>query len=141
MTGKHIHHNAIFVKKLLRNTKRTYYNIDIKKGTDNRTFWKNVVPLFSNKFSRNEKINLTAENQIISTDSELSRVFSTFFTKSVEELKISSILYLTRNESNDSFKEALNYFENHPSIINIKLIKSLNINKAYENTDIPTKII
>ena len=46
--------------KLLRNTKRAYFNNpDIKKATDNRTFWKTVVPLFSIKFLRIEKINLT----------------------------------------------------------------------------------
>ena len=58
-------------------------------------------------------------------------------------------------------KKPPNYFENHPSIVNIKrkdfdtsfpfretnsnevtkLIKTFNINKACQNTDIPTKII
>ena len=55
-----------YYKNLLRNTKRTYFNnLDIMYITDNRTFWKTVVPLFSNKFLRNEKINLTRENEII----------------------------------------------------------------------------
>ena len=55
-----------YCKNLLRNTKRTYFNnLDIKYIPDNRTFWKTVVPLFSNKFLRNEKINLTRENEII----------------------------------------------------------------------------
>ena len=53
-------------KKLLKNTKRTYFNnLDIRKVTDNRTFWKTVVPLFSNKFSKSEKINLTEGNKTI----------------------------------------------------------------------------
>ena len=76
--------------------------------------------MFSNKFSRNEKINLTEENEIISTDSELSRVFNNLFSKAVEELKIPSILNFTHNESNDSFTEALSYFENPLSIVNMK---------------------
>ena len=87
----------------------------------------------------------------------MSRVFSNFFSKAVEELKMLSISNFTHNESNDSLKD----FENHPSIVNIKrkgfdtsftfketnsneifkLIKILNINKACQNTDIPTKII
>ena len=120
-----------FWKKLLRNSKRTYFhNLDIKKATDNQTFWTTVVP---NEFSRNEKINLIEENEIISTDSELSRVFSNFFSKAVEELKILcvSISNLTHNESNDSLKEALSYFENHPCIENIKrvLIQALLLEK------------
>ena len=66
------------------------------------------------------------------------------------------------NESNYSLKEALSYFKNHSSIVNIKrkrfdtsftsretnpseviikFIKTLNINKACQNADIPTEII
>ena len=97
-----------FCKKLLRNTKRTYFNnLNIKKVTDNRTFWKFVLPLFSNKFSRNDKINLTEENEIISTDSELNRIFSNFFSKAVKELKIPSIPNFTHSENNDPLKQAL----------------------------------
>ena len=39
-----------FCKKLLRTTKKEYFNnLDTKKVTDNRTFWRTVVPIFSNK--------------------------------------------------------------------------------------------
>ena len=39
-----------FVKNL-KNTKRTYFNnLDVKKVTDNRTFWKTVDSFFSNEF-------------------------------------------------------------------------------------------
>ena len=79
-----------------------------------------AVSLFLNKFSRNEKLNLTEENEIMSTDSELSQAFSILFLKAVEEIKIISNSNFTHNESNHSLKEALNYFENHPSIVNNK---------------------
>ena len=47
-----------FRKKLLRNTKRRYFNnLHIKKVTDNWTFGKIIVPLSSNKFVITEKIN------------------------------------------------------------------------------------
>ena len=124
-----------FCKKLLRNTKRTYFNnIDIKKVNDNWTFCKTVVPLFSNKFSRNEKIDLTEKNEIISTDSELSQVFSNFFSKAVEAVKIPSISNFTHNGSNDSLKKALSYFENHPSIVNIKR-KGFNTSFTFRETN------
>ena len=47
-----------------------------------------------------------------------------------------------QNESNDSLKEALNYFEKKKknSFVNIKR-KFLNINKACQNIDIPTKTV
>ena len=40
-------------KKLLKNTKKTYFNnLDIKKVADNQTFRKTVVPFFSFIFSK-----------------------------------------------------------------------------------------
>ena len=149
-------------KKLLKSTKRTYFNnLDIRKVTDNRTFWKTVVPLFSNKFSKSEKINLTEGNKTISNDDELCRVFNNFFSKIVDELKIPNISNYKIDNTNDPLKEALRYFENHPSITNIKsksfdanftfrdtsssevikLIKILNVKKTSQKSDIPTKIV
>ena len=34
---------------LLEKATREYYNIDIKLLNDNRKFWKNIKPLFTNK--------------------------------------------------------------------------------------------
>ena len=90
--------------------------------------------MFSNKFSRNEKIDLTEKNEIISTDSELSQVFSNFFSKAVEAVKIPSISNFTHNGSNDSLKKALSYFENHPSIVNIKR-KGFNTSFTFRETN------
>ena len=71
-------------KKLLKNTKKTYLNnLDIRKVTDIQNFWKTVVPLFSNKFSKSEKINLTegAEFSIIFSRKQLmSLTFQIFQT-------------------------------------------------------------
>ena len=75
-------------KKLLKNTEITYFNnFDIRKNTDNRTFWKTVVPLVSNKFSKSKKINLTEGNKTVSKDDKLCRVFNNFSRKSLMSLK------------------------------------------------------
>ena len=117
----------MFVKKK-KNTKRTYFNnSDIRKVIDNRTFWKTVVPPFSNKFSKSEKINLTDGNKTVSNDDELCRVFHIFFSETVDELKIPNISNYKLDNTNDPRKEALRYFENRPSITNIKS-KSFNTN-------------
>ena len=118
-------------KRLLKNTKRTYFNnLDMWKVTDNRTFRKTFVPLFSNKFSKSE-------------------------------LKIPNISDYKLDNTNDPLKEALRYFENHLSIRNIKskcfntnftfgdtssseiikLIKTLNVKKASQKIDIPAKTV
>ena len=69
-------------KKLLKNTKRTYFNnLDIKKVTGNGRFWKTVVPLFSNKFSKSEKKNLTEVNKTISNDDELRQAMPIIFSR------------------------------------------------------------
>ena len=58
--------------------------------------------------------------------------------KAVEELKIPSPSNFTHNESSQSLNEALNYIENHLSIVNIKrvLIQALLLEKL-----IPVKLL
>ena len=95
-------------KKLSKNNKRTYFNnLDIRKDTDNQTFWKTVVPLFSNKFSKSKKINLKEGNKTISNDDKLCRVFNNFFSKTTDELKIRNISNYKPHNTNDPLKEAL----------------------------------
>ena len=69
-------------KKLLKNTKRTYFNnLDIKNVTDNGRVWKTVLPLFSNKFSKSEKKNLTKVNKTISNHDELCQAMPIIFSR------------------------------------------------------------
>ena len=49
-TGTAIKSKEISCLKLLRQTKEKYFNnINVKKVSDNKTFWKSVKPFFSNK--------------------------------------------------------------------------------------------
>ena len=48
------------------------------------------------------------------------KFFNNFFSKIVDNLKISNISNYKINNTNDPLKEALRFFENHPSIANIK---------------------
>ena len=98
-----------FCKKLLKNTEKTYVNnLDIRKITDNRTFWKTVILLFSQK---NEKISLTKGNKTSLNDNQLCRVFNNFFSKTVDELKIPNISNHKLDNTNDQLKEALRYIK------------------------------
>ena len=75
-------------KKLLRKTKKSYFeSLNTKKITDNRTFWKTVVPLFTNKVSRGEKIILTEAGKHISDDKKICKIFNKFFSNVVSDLK------------------------------------------------------
>ena len=54
---------------LLRRTKTKYFaNINISSTTDNKKFWKTVEPLFSDRISRKETINLAVNGSILSDD-------------------------------------------------------------------------
>ena len=85
-----IQHN--FCKKLLRTTKKEYFNnLDTKKITDNKTFWRTVAPTFSNKNSKSDKIILNEEGKTISNEKELCRTFSIYLANIVSDLQIPKI--------------------------------------------------
>ena len=78
-----------YCKKLLKTTKKQYFNnLNTTKVTDNSTFWKTVVPLFTNKPSRGEKVILKEGNKNITNGVELCEVFNTYFSNIVASLNI-----------------------------------------------------
>ena len=153
-----------FCKKLLRTTKKEYFNnLDTKKITDNKTFWRTVVPTFSNKNLKSDKIILNEDGKTISDEKELCRTFSTYFANIVSDLQIPKIRYnaFDIKSNHDPVLAAINTFQNHPSVFSIKqrefnstftfkttnenevrkIIKNLNVRKSCQGSDIPTKII
>ena len=112
-----------FCKKLLRTTKKEYFNnLGTKKITDNKTFWRTVVPTFSNKNSKSDKIILNEEGKTITDEKELCRTFSTYFANIVSDLKIPKIQdnAFDIKSNHDPVLAAINTFQNHPSVVNIK---------------------
>ena len=86
---KNFKHQRNFCKKLLRTTKKSYYsNLDIKKVTDNKTFWKTIIPLFTKRPLKGEKINLIENDKNISNDTELCDIFNGLFSNIISELNI-----------------------------------------------------
>ena len=58
-----------YVVGLLRNEKNSFYsNLDTKVVIDNRTFWKTVKPLLSEKETKKSKINSVEDDKIIFRD-------------------------------------------------------------------------
>ena len=69
-----------YVVSLLRNEKKNFYsNLDAKVVTDNRTFWKTVEPLLSEKVTKHSKINFVEDDKIISPDEQIAKKFSEYF--------------------------------------------------------------
>ena len=82
-----------FCVSLLRKTKRRFFGkLDHNVVYDNRTFWKTVGPLFSEKAFHKESIILNNNNKIISNDEELAEIFNKHFSKIVEKLDIDETL-------------------------------------------------
>ena len=111
-----------YCTKLFRKVKKKYYNnLDIKLVVDNKTFWKTVKPLFSEKHFSNNKITLVKDDEIISTDNEVAETLNRFFTNAVSYLNIDGFKpEYCSNPELDIISNIIDKFKNHPSILNIK---------------------
>ena len=108
---------------ILRTTKKEYFNnLDAKNVTDNKTLWRTAVPIFSNENSKSDKIILNEEGKTVSDKKELCRTFSTYFANIVSDLQIPKIKKDASNikSNHDLVLAAINTFQNHPSVVNIK---------------------
>ena len=95
---------------LCRKQKKQYYkNLDIRKITDNRRFWKSVKPAFSEKSTKTDKITLIENNEILSEDNKISEIFNTYFSNLVSNLNITTDKNLLSEEAgiNDPILSAI----------------------------------
>ena len=75
--------------KLFRKERRSYYNnIDISLVKDNRKFWKNAKPFFSDKSQSQNKTVLSEGERIISNDAEVAETINEFFVTVADFLGI-----------------------------------------------------
>ena len=85
-----------------------------KKITDNRTFWKTVVSLFTNKASRGEKTILTEAEKHISDDKKIFKIFNNFFSNIVLDLKIPDYCNYLPQKTHALFQLSLKRLKNTP---------------------------
>ena len=148
---------------LLRKTKKEYYkNLDLTLIKDNKSFWENMKPLFSDKNKTRRKITLIEGDKIISNDAEVAQIMNEFFANAVSKLDIKGYVIESSYVGTDFIHNAINIFNNHPSILKIKeriqinneftfspcnttdvmaLINNLNTNKPTTYNNIPAKLI
>ena len=54
---------------MLRKTKKAYYeNLDERRVSDDKLFWKTVKPLLSEKFNDRDKVSLSETGKIVKTE-------------------------------------------------------------------------
>ena len=103
-------------------SKKLYYsNLDEKKVTDNKTFWKTIKPFLSNKIMSREKVTLIEEDEIVEGDINTAQILNTSFSNIVSNLKIAE--YATcdtiSDNINDPVIKSIVKYRNHPSILKI----------------------
>ena len=121
---------------LIRQQKKNFFSkLNTRDVTDNKTFWRKVKPLFTDKVQTKSKITLIEKNvvsnqgdkvieteEIISENKAIAEVFNKFFINIVPNLKIS-----IENDFGTSFiptedlvQNAISKYRNHPSVVIIK---------------------
>ena len=150
---------------LLREAKKQYFsNLEPKLITDNKKFWKSVKPLFSDKITVKEIINLTENGELLSSDTDIADTFNDYFSSVVQNLNIPRENFINTDLCINPVLEIIEKYKRHQSIISInkkmrekrlpkfsfylvtleetfKEVALLNDKKASQASDIPVKII
>ena len=107
----------------LRKAKKQYFsNLEPKRITDNKKFWKSVKPLFSDKITVKEIINLTENGEILSSDTDIADTFNDYFSNVVQNLNIpreNSMLTKVKSMSINPALAVVEKYKHHQSIISI----------------------
>ena len=91
--------------------------------TDNKTFWKNVKPLFSDKQITCENITLVENNHIISEDRKVAQCFGEYFDNAIKSICMNFyMLSFPSYSSNPVIINIIEIYKNHPSVLKIKSI-------------------
>ena len=95
-----------------------FNNLDVKRVTDNKQFWKTVKPCLTDKTLKDERITLIENEKVISDERELVKIFNEYFSNIVSNLDIQHPLNITLHH--DPVLNAIKIFKSYPSILEIK---------------------
>ena len=150
---------------LLRKAKKHHFlNLEPKLITDNKKFWNSVKPLFSDKITVKEIINLTENGEILSLDTDIADTFNDYFSSVVQNLNIPRENFINTDLCINPVLEIIEKYKHHQIIISInkkmrekglpkfsfhlvtleqtfKEVALLSDKKASQASDIPVKII
>ena len=154
-----------YVSNLYKKERKMFYkNLDMKDFLDNKKFWQNVKPLFSDKSNKVHKITIVEGENIISDDKNVAESLNVFFKDAVSSLDIpsnSDLLVHNILDILDPIESIIVEFSTHPSVLKIKEmvkankfnfrlvdlkcveneVKHLNPKKATTFKNIPAKLI
>ena len=163
--SRHYKKQRNYCVKLLKDTKKKYYeNLDVSQIVDNRKFWKNIKPLFSDKTITASNFILYENQEIISNENEVAEKYNLYFSNIVQSLDITEVenSIIISEHIEDPIFRAINKYSKHPSIIAIKdecasdikcsfltvtqfdvldVVNQIDVSKATATRSIPTKIL
>ena len=121
---------------LIREEKKSFFsNLNPSVINDNKTFWKTVKPLFTDKIQTKSKITLIerkviskegektiTSEEVLQEDEKIAEVFNKFFVNIVPNLNISTEHNIDNDflKTDDPILNAINKFKKHPSVVMIK---------------------
>ena len=81
-----------------------------------------MSPFFSTKCSKGDKVILNEKDKYVPNDGELRQLFSDYFSNIISELQIPSTSENISNVTDitDPALAAINMFQDHPSVKNIR---------------------
>ena len=105
--------------KLPKRSKKDFYNnLNVKKVTDHKHFWKTIKPNFTDKVLKDEKIVLVEDDKVITVDTDLAETFKNHFKNIVESLHIERPCKFDFDK--EPVANAIKNISQHPSILKIK---------------------
>ena len=120
LRNKFLKHRTDTNKKNYSTQRNICENLDTKKITDSGSFWRTVLPLFTQNSSKGEKSNLIDDSKIIPSDKELCETFNRFLFDVVPTLNIPKPKSFLMRNSNLDPMSVIESFDEHPSIVKMK---------------------
>ena len=115
----------------MRKEKKEFYGyLNTSILTENRTFWKTVKPFLAEKSKKVSKITLIEDNQIISQDKQIGKIFNEYFISiPILNMPTNQEFEYSDSPKEDPLLKIIGKYQNHPSI---KLIKSKNKSQTFK---------
>ena len=114
--------------KLTNKAKKDYFgNLNINSVNDNKTFWKTVKPMFTEKNAKSSKIILVENDEIVTDNRRNAEIMNDYFVNITDKLNIPEfpIETLPENidvECIDAIDLIIHNYIKHPSILKINEI-------------------
>ena len=91
-------------KSLKKDEKQYFAKLNVKDVADNKLFWKNVKPYFSDKGSYSTKITLVEKDKIITDEKPIANIMSEHFVSITKKLSLKPS-NSSKNSNSDVFHD------------------------------------